>query len=439
MSLQVERLEHNMAKLTIEVDAKEFDAAMKKAYNKSKSRFDMPGFRKGKVPMNVIEKTYGAGVFYEDAANTLMQETYPAAVEESGLDIVSSPEVDVTQIGKGQNFIYTATVAVKPEVTLGEYKGLTVEKDSVEVSDEEVDAEIKKELEKNARKVEVTDRAVKEGDIIKLNYAGEIDGVPFDGGTASNQELTIGSHSFIDTFEDQLVGLNIGDKKDVEVTFPAEYHAEDLAGKPAVFHVEILGITENQVDELTEDFVQDTTEFDSVDEYKAAVREKLVAGKEEVAKRNMEESIMEQIIANATMDIPAAMVDGELDQMVKDYEQRLQYQGLALEQYLQYTGSNLDAFKESLKEQAEKRIQSSLVLEAIVAAENIEAEDADVDAEIEKMAQMYQMDVEQVRGFVGEAERENMKRDLAVQKAFDFLLENANVTEASDELEFVAE
>ncbi len=439
MSVQVERLEHNMAKLTIEVDAKEFDAAMKTAYNKSKSRFDMPGFRKGKVPMNVIEKTYGAGVFYEDAANALMQETYPAAVEESGLDIVSSPEVDVTQIGKGQNLIYTATVAVKPEVTLGEYKGLTVEKDSVEVSEEEIDAEINKELEKNARKVEVTDRAVKEGDIIKLNYAGEIDGVPFDGGTASNQELTIGSHSFIDTFEDQLVGLNIGDKKDVEVTFPAEYHAEELAGKPAVFHVEILGITENQVDELTEDFVQDTTEFDSVEEYKAAIRQKLVDGKEEVAKRNMEESIMEQIIANASMDIPSVMVDGELDQMIKDYEQRLQYQGLALDQYLTFTGSNMDEFKESLKEQAEKRIQSSLVLEAIVAAEGIEAEDADVDAEIEKMAQMYQMEVEQVRGFVGEAERENMKRDLAVQKAFDFLLESANVTEASDELEFEAE
>ena len=439
MSVQVERLEHNMAKLTIEVDAKEFDAATKRAYNKQKASFSLPGFRKGKVPMNIIERTYGPGIFYEDAANDIMQGAYEKAVEESGLDIVSRPEVDVTQIGKGQNFIFTATVAVKPEVTLGEYKGLEVEKDSIAVSDEEVDAELKKAQEKNAREVEITDRPIKEGDIIKLNYAGTIDGVPFDGGTADNQSLVIGSHSFIDTFEDQLVGLNIGDTKDVEVTFPEEYHAADFAGKPAVFHCEILGITEKQLDEINDDFVQDTTEFDSLEEYKTDIRAKLALAKEESAVRAMTDVLVGKVVENATMDIPEAMIDTEVEQMVTEFKQRVAMQGLSFEQYLQFTGGDMDALKESMKPQAESRVKGTLVLEAVAAAENLEVTEEDLDKEFEKMASMYQMEVEQIKSFMPESQTDSMKESLKVQKAIDFLVENANVTEASEELEFEAE
>ncbi|MBQ6393528.1 MAG: trigger factor [Eubacterium sp.] len=436
MSVQVERLEHNMAKLTIEVEAKEFDAAMKRAYNKQKSSFNLPGFRKGKVPMNMIEKTYGAGVFYEDAANDVMQTAYPAAVDECELDIVSRPEVDIVQIGKGQNLIFTATVAVKPEVTLGEYKGLAVDKVDTEVTEEEIQEELKKAQEKNSREVEITDRPVKEGDIIRLNYAGTIDGVPFDGGTAENQNLTIGSHSFIDTFEDQLVGLNIGDTKDVEVTFPEEYHAQDLAGKPATFHVEILGIKEKQLDELDDDFAADYTDFDTLDEYKEDIRLSLKAGKEENAKNTMQNALIEQAVENAQMDIPEAMIESEIDQMVEEFKQRVSYQGLSFEQYLQFTGGNLDALKDSMRPQAESRVKGSLVLEAIVAAEGITASDEDLQGEFDRMASMYQMEADQIASFMGDAEKENMKRNIAVQKAVDFLYENANITEASEELDF---
>ena len=316
MSVQVEKLEHNMAKLTIEVEAAEFDAATKRAYNKKKSSFNLPGFRKGKVPMNVIEKTYGAGVFYEDAANDIMPKAYADALDETGIDVVSRPEIDVTKIGKGESFIFTATVAIKPEVTLGQYKGLEVQKESVEVTDEEVEAELKKAQEQNAREITVEDRPVKEGDVITLDYAGTIDGVPFDGGTATSQKLEIGSHSFIDTFEDQLVGLNIGDEKDVEVTFPEEYHAPDLAGKPASFHVKVLGITEKQLPEIDDDFAQDTTEFDSLEEYKADVRAKLEQSKEERAKSEMENVLVEKAVEGAAMDIPDAMIDSQVEQMI---------------------------------------------------------------------------------------------------------------------------
>lgn len=436
MSVQVERLEHNMAKLTIEVEAKEFDAAMKRAYNKQKSSFNLPGFRKGKVPMNMIEKTYGAGVFYEDAANDVMQTAYPAAVDECELDIVSRPEVDIVQIGKGQNLIFTATVAVKPEVTLGEYKGLAVDKVDTEVTEEEIQEELKKAQEKNSREVEITDRPVKEGDIIRLNYAGTIDGVPFDGGTAENQNLTIGSHSFIDTFEDQLVGLNIGDTKDVEVTFPEEYHAPELAGKPATFHVEILGIKEKQLDELDDDFAADYTDFDTLDEYKEDIRLSLKAGKEENAKNTMQNALIEQAVENAQMDIPEAMIESEIDQMVEEFKQRVSYQGLSFDQYLQFTGGNLDALKDSMRPQAESRVKGSLVLEAIVAAEGITASDEDLQGEFDRMASMYQMEADQIASFMGDAEKENMKRNIAVQKAVDFLYENANITEASEELDF---
>ena len=439
MSVQVENLEHNMAKLTIEVDAAEFDAACKKVYNRKKGSFNLPGFRKGKVPMNMIEKVYGAGVFYEDAANAIMPKAYADALEETKLDVVSSPEVDVTQIGKGQNFIFTVSVAVKPEVTLGQYKGLEVEKDAVEVTDEEVDAKLKEAQEQNAREITVEDRPVKEGDIITLNYAGTIDGVPFDGGTAESQKLEIGSHSFIDTFEDQLVGLNIGDEKDVEVTFPEEYHEPSLSGKPATFHVKVLGITEKQLPEIDDDFAQDTTEFDSLAEYKDDIKAKLLEEKEETAKNAMENALVEKAVENAQMDIPDAMIDSQVDQMVQEFQQRVSYQGISFEQYLQFTGQTLDAMKESMRPEAVRRIQSSLVLEAIVAAENIEASDEDLEKEFERMASMYQMDVEQIKSFMQDSQKENMKSDIAIQKAVDFLREQAAVTEASGELDYEAE
>ena len=439
MSVQVEKLEHNMAKLTIEVEAAEFDAATKRAYNKKKSSFNLPGFRKGKVPMNVIEKTYGAGVFYEDAANDIMPKAYAVALDETGIDVVSRPEIDVTKIGKGESFIFTATVAIKPEVTLGQYKGLEVQKESVEVTDEEVEAELKKAQEQNAREITVEDRPVKEGDVITLDYAGTIAGVPFDGGTATSQKLEIGSHSFIDTFEDQLVGLNIGDEKDVEVTFPEEYHASDLAGKPASFHVKVLGITEKQLPEIDDDFAQDTTEFDSLEEYKADVRAKLEQSKEERAKSEMENVLVEKAVEGATMDIPDAMIDSQVEQMIDEFKQRVTYQGISFEQYLQFTGQNPEAFQESMRPEAVKRIQSSLVLEAIVAAENIEATDEDLNKEMEKMASMYQMDVEQIASFIQDEQKENMKKDIAIQKAVEFLAAEAKVTEASDELDFEAE
>ena len=439
MSVQVEKLEHNMVKLTIEVEAAEFDAATKRAYNKKKSSFNLPGFRKGKVPMNVIEKTYGAGVFYEDAANDIMPKAYADALDEAGIDVVSRPEIDVTKIGKGESFVFTATVAVKPEVTLGQYKGLEVQKDSVEVTEEEVEAELKKAQEQNAREITVEDRAVKEGDVITLDYAGTIDGVPFDGGTASSQKLEIGSHSFIDTFEDQLVGLNIGDEIDVEVTFPEEYHAPELAGKPATFHVKVLGITEKQLPEIDDDFAQDTTEFDSLEEYKADVRAKLEKYKEDQAKSAMQNVLVEKAVEGATMDIPDAMIDSQVEQMVDEFKQRVSYQGISFEQYLQFTGQNLEALEESMRPEAVKRIQGSLVLEAIVAAESIEATDEDLNKEMEKMASMYQMDVEQIASFIQDEQKENMKKDIAIQKAVEFLAAEANVTEAYDELDFEAE
>ena len=429
--------EENSAEIITVADmVDKFDAAMKKAYNKKKGSFNLPGFRKGKVPMYIIEKEYGAGIFYEDAANELMPEAYAAALEESGLEVVSRPEVDVTQIGKGQNFIFTAEVAVKPEVKLGEYKGLDVQMDSAEVADEEVEAKLKEAQEQNAREITVEDRAVQDGDIITLNYAGTVDGVAFDGGTAENQQLVIGSHTFIDNFEEQLIGVEIGGEKDVEVTFPEEYHAPDLAGKAAVFHVEVLGIKEKQLPEIDDDFAQDTTEFDTLEEYKNDIKEKLATAKEEQAKSAAENALIEQIVESSEMDIPDAMVDFQVDQMVDEFKQRLSYQGLSLEQYVQFSGQNMDALRENMKGDALKRVQGSLVLEAIVAAENIEANEEDLKKEFEKMAQMYQMEASQIEGMIPEEQKENMKKDIAVQKAVEFVLDQANVTEATEELDF---
>ena len=439
MSVQVEKLEHNTAKLTVTVDAKEFEKATVKVYNKRKGSFNLPGFRKGKAPKMMIEKFYGPEIFFEDAVNDILPKAYENAVEESGLDIVSRPDVDIVQVGKGQDMIFTAEVALKPEVELGQYKGLEVAKDSVEVSDEEIEAELKKAQESNAREVTIEDRLIKEGDVITLNYAGTIDGVPFDGGTADSQKLEIGSHSFIDTFEDQLVGMNIDDEKDVEVTFPEEYHSAEVAGKDAVFHVKILGIKEKQLPEIDDDFAQDTTEFDSLEEYKDDIRGRLALAKEERAKSKMENDLVEQIVEGSTMDIPDGMIENQIDSMVQEFEQRISYQGLSFEQYMQYSGQSMEALRETMKPDAVKRIEGTLVLEAIAAAEGITAGDEDLQAEFDRMAEMYQMESEQISSMMGDEQKENMKKDLAVQKAIDFVREAAVVTEASEELDYEGE
>ena len=338
MSVQVEKLEHNMAKLTIEVEASKFDAAMKKAYNKKKGSFNLPGFRKGKVPMYIIEKEYGAGVFYEDAANELMPEAYAAALEESGLEVVSRPEVDVTQIGKGQNFIFTAEVATKPEVTLGDYKGLEVPKSETEVTDEEVEAELKKEQEKNSRTISVEDRAAQLNDIVTIDFEGSVDGVPFDGGQATEYPLTLGSNTFIPGFEDQLVGAEIGKELDVNVTFPEEYGAKELAGKAAVFKCKVNGIKVKELPEADDEFAQEVSEFDTLDEYKADIRKKLQEKKEQDAKVENENNVIEKVVENAQMELPQPMVDTQAREMVENYARRLQSQGLNINDYMKYTG-----------------------------------------------------------------------------------------------------
>lgn len=427
MSLQIENLEKNMAKMTIEVSAEEFEAAMQKAYQKQKGRLSIPGFRKGKVPYAYLLKAYGPEMFYEEAANMIMPVEYRKAAtsEECTLDIVSRPEIDVVQMEKGKNFIFTATVAVKPEVTLGEYKGIKVEKTVVEVTDEDIDAELKREQEKNSRMVTVEDRNVEDGDTVNIDYKGTIDGVAFDGGTAVGQPLVIGSHTFIDTFEEQIIGHSVGEELDVNVTFPAEYHAPDLAGKPAVFHVKINNISRKELPEINDDFAAEVSEFDTLDEYKADIRTKLQERKEAEAKVAKEDKVVETIVENATMEIPDAMLLTQQEEMAEEFAGRLSYQGLQLDQYFQFTGLTRETFLEQMKPQALKRIQTRLVLEAIVKAENIEATEEEYNAEIEKMAKMYQMEADKVKDFIGEGEKAQMMKDIAVQKAVTFVTEQA--------------
>ena len=436
MSVQVETLEKSMAKLTIEVSAEEFETALDKAYKKNKSKISLPGFRKGKAPRAMIEKMYGAGVFYEDAANDLIPGAYESAAKESELEIVAQPSIDVTQIEKGKSFIFTADVATKPEVKLGEYKGLEVDKVSTRVTQKEVDAKIQEEAEKNAREVVVTDRAVADGDEVILDFEGFVDGEAFEGGKGTDYPLTLGSGSFIPGFEDQLVGAKAGDHVEVKVTFPEEYQAKELAGKEAVFQCDVKKVEAKELPELDDDFAQDTTEFDTLEEYKNDIKEKLATAKEEQAKSAAENALIEQIVESSEMDIPDAMVDFQVDQMVDEFKQRLSYQGLSLEQYVQFSGQNMDALRENMKGDALKRVQGSLVLEAIVAAENIEANEEDLKKEFEKMAQMYQMEASQIEGMIPEEQKENMKKDIAVQKAVEFVLDQANVTEATEELDF---
>ena len=424
MSVQVENLEKNMAKLTIEVPAEELEKAIQAAYMKQKGKIALPGFRKGKVPRHMIEKMYGVEIFYEDAANELISNEYPKAVDESGLDIVSRPTVDVTQIEKGKPFIFTAEVAVKPEVTLGKYMGVQVTKIDTSVTEEEVDAEVEKERESNARTITVEDRPVADGDTAVIDYEGSVDGVPFEGGKGENHSLVIGSHSFIDTFEDQLIGKNAGDEVEVNVTFPEDYHAADLAGKPAVFKVKINEIKAKELPELDDDFAQDVSEFDTLAEYKESVKTKLQERKEAAAKRDKEEEAINKIIEKSEMEIPDAMVETQVASMMNDFAGRMSQQGLTMEQYMKFTGMTAEKLQEQMKPEAVKRIQTSLVLEKIAKEENIEVSDEDVEAEVVRMAEMYGMEADKLKEYMGDDERDSMKKDLAIQKAVDLIMEN---------------
>ncbi|MBE5913288.1 MAG: trigger factor [Pseudobutyrivibrio ruminis] len=423
MNVQVENLEKNMAKLTITVDAAELEKAITKAYNKQKNSISVPGFRKGKVPQNMIEKMYGAEIFYEDAANIIMQDTYPQAYDESKLDIVSQPKIDITQLEKGKDFIYTAEVAVKPEVKLGKYKGVSVTKIDSKVTATEVNNTIKAELERAARTVTKTGKAAK-GDTAVIDFEGFIDGVAFEGGKGENYDLELGSGSFIPGFEDQLIGHKAGEDVDVEVTFPENYQAEDLAGKPAVFKCHIHEVKGKDIPKLDDEYVADTTEFETVEEYKASVKERLENNKKAEGRRAQEDEAIAKIVEDSEMEIPDAMLDYQVENMINDFANNMAQQGLSLQQYMQFTGMTMDSFREQVRPDALSRTQSSLVLEAIAKAENIEVADADVDAKLEEMSKQYGMELDQIKNLVGESEKESMKKDIAIEKAIELIMDN---------------
>ncbi len=425
MSLQVEKLEKNMAKLTIEVAAEELELAIERAYQKNKKRINVPGFRKGKVPRQMIEKMYGKEIFYEDAVNDLLPGAYAKALEECEEDIVSSPKIDIVQVEAGQPFIFTAEVALKPEVRLGKYKGVKVAKTDITVTDEEVDADIEKERERNARTVSVEDRPVKDGDMTVLDFEGFVDGVAFEGGKGENYPLTIGSGAFIPGFEEQLVGAQIGKEVEIQVTFPQNYHAEELKGKLAVFKCTVTEIKEKELPELDDEFASEVSEFDTLAEYREDVRKNITARKEKEAKGAKTDAVIDAIINDSDMEIPEAMVETQQRQIVEDFEQRISLQGLKMEQYYQMTGSNYDMLFEQVKPQAQKGIQSRLVLEAIVEKENIEASEEEFEKEIDKMAEMYQMENDKVKERLKEEGKKNIMTDIAIQKAIDFIVENA--------------
>lgn len=427
MSVQVEKLEKNMAKLTVEVSAEDFKAAIKKAFNKNKNRFAIPGFRKGKAPQAMIEKMYGEGVFYEDAADEAINASYAEAMKESGLDIVSRPEVTIEKIGKDEPFVYSALVAVKPEVTLGQYKGVEVEKADASVSAEDVEAELKKVQEQNARLLTVEDRGVEDGDQTVIDFEGFVDGKGFEGGKAEDYPLTIGSHSFIDTFEEQLIGKKIGEECEVNVTFPTEYHAADLAGKPATFKVTVKEIKVKELPELNDEFASEVSEFDTLDEYKKDVEKKLAEKKEIEANSKNEDAVVAKVVENATMEIPDKMIDAQAENMVQDMARRMQSQGLSLDMYLKYTGMTVEQMKEQARPDAEKRIRTRLVLEAVAKAENIQISDEKVDEEVAKMAKAYKMEVEKLKSYMSESDVKQMKEDLAVQQAVDLLVAEAKL------------
>ncbi|MDO4473093.1 MAG: trigger factor [Eubacteriales bacterium] len=425
MSLQVEKLEKNMAKLTIVVPASEFEKALQSAYNKQKKNINVPGFRKGKVPRAYIEKLYGAEIFYEEAANQVMPAAYENELKDSDLPIVSRPEINVEQIEKGKDFIFTAMVALKPEVTLGEYKGMEVDKVSTRVTQKEVEAKIQEEAEKNARSVAVEGRPVAENDEVVLDFEGFVDGVPFEGGKGENYPLTIGSGAFIPGFEEQLIGVNAEEEVEIQVKFPENYHSEDLKGKDATFKCTVHEIKVKEIPEIDDEFAAEVSEFDTLDEYKADVKAQIKAQKEAEGNRKKEDQAVEKAVANATMEIPEAMIETQTEDMVREFAQNIQYQGFTLEQYFQITGQTEETMKAEMRPQAQKRIETRLVLEAIAKAENIEISDEKVDEELAKMAESYQMEVEKLKGFMGEAEMKQMKEDMAVQEAVTLLVETA--------------
>ena len=427
MSLQVERLEHNMAKLTIEVPAEEVEKALQAAYLKERGKISLPGFRKGRVPRQMIEKMYGPEVFYDEAANRMISEAYAKAYDECELELVSQPKIEITQLEKGKEFIFTAEVAVKPEVKLGEYNGLKVDKVSTRVTQKEVDEEIDKERERNARTIDVTDRAVQDKDQITLDFEGFVDGVAFEGGKASDYPLTIGSGAFIPGFEDQLIGANIDEEKEINVTFPEEYQAKELAGKAAVFKCTVHSIKAKELPELDDEFVSDVSEkSETVDAYKAEVKAKIKERKENEGKQKREDQSVEQAVANAEMDIPEAMISFQSRQMVDDFARRIMQQGMTMEQYFQFTGLSEEKMMEEFKPEAEKRIRTRLTLEAIVAAENIEVSEERLDEELQKMADSYKMEVDKLKEYMGENEKKQMKEDIAIQEAVT-LIANAAV------------
>ena len=427
MSVQVEKLEKNMAKLTVEVSHEQFRDAMKKAFNKNKNRFVIPGFRKGKAPMNMIEKMYGEGVFYEDAADEAINATYAQAMSESGLEIVSRPEVSIEQIGKDKPFIYTALVAVKPEVTLGEYKGIEVEKADATVTAEDVEAELKKVQEQNARLLTVEDRPVADGDQTVIDFEGFVDGKTFEGGKAEDYPLTIGSHSFIDTFEEQLIGKNIGEECEINVTFPAEYHAAELAGKPATFKVTVKEIKVKELPVLDDEFASEVSEFETLDEYKKDLETKIAERKQKAAASENEDRVVNKVVENASMEVPDRMVDGQIDNMMQDTARRMQSQGLSMDLYMKYTGMTEEQMREQMRPQALKRIQTRLVLEAVVKAENIQTSDERLEEEIAKMAASYQMEADKLKSYMTDADKDQLKQDIAVQEAVDFLVAEAKL------------
>ena len=430
MSLQVEKLENNMAKLTIEASAEDFEAAVEKAYQKNKSKISVPGFRKGKVPRKMIEKMYGAEVFYEDAANELIPEAYAKALDECTEEVVSQPKIDVVQLEAGKPFIFTATVALKPEVTLGKYKGIKVSKANLDVTEDEINEELNKQRENNARTVSV-ERPVKMGDTTVIDFEGFVDGEAFPGGKGENYSLEIGSHSFIDTFEDQLVGKNVGDEVEVNVTFPEEYHAPELAGKPAMFKVKVLEIKEKELPELDDEFASEVSEYDTLAEYKEDIRKEIAGKKEKAAKDAKEDEVIAAIIEDAKMEIPDAMVETQQRQMVDEFAQRIQMQGLTMEQYFQFTGLNYQMMIEQVKPQALKRIQSRLVLDAVVAAEGLSATEDEYAAELQRMADAYQMELDKVKEIIGEEEKKQIMLDLAIQKAVELVIAEAKEAAAT--------
>lgn len=425
MSLQVEKLENNTAKLTIEVPAEEFDKAIQTAYQKNKNKFNVPGFRKGKVPYAMVEKMYGAGVFYEEAANELIPDAYANAAAESELEIVARPEINVTQIEKGKPFVFEAEVTLKPEIKLGKYKGVKVEAMDTTVTDEDVAAELDKVKEQNARLVAADDKAVEDGDQTTIDFEGFVDGVAFEGGKGEDYPLTIGSHSFIDTFEEQLIGKKVGEEVEVNVTFPEQYQAEELAGKPAMFKVTIKEIKVKEYPELDDDFAQDVSEFDTLDEYKADIKKNLEEKKAQEAEADKESKVIEAIVNDSEMDIPEKMIEAQSQQMVEEFAQNIAMQGISFDQYMQFTGTTVDRLTEQVKPQAEARVQSSLVLEAIVKAEKIEASDEEFDEEIKRMAERYQMEADKVNELLSDDDKKNIRADICARKAAKLVVEKA--------------